>query len=251
LGVVLAPERVDEEMAVTKPIHGDWDELVRDLSRRVAADSPDWTDHADHDPGLTLVQLFAFLTESLLDRGGISAETRAHLRDVLARLERADDVGCADGTLTRNRYYSGKLMSVADFEEEQSYLRTKQRRHNRLLHGVGVVRGLEVTMESGQAGGDRVIVSPGVAIAPDGEELVVCDPVSLDVCPGSAVCYVSLTLAEREVDPTADDEPTRVEESAEVGVSDDVASGQLAIARLKLDGGAWRLDPSFTPPRVP
>ena len=68
--------------------------------------------------------------------------------------------------------------------------------------------------------------------------------------PGSAVCYVSLTLAEREVDPTADDEPTRVEESAEVGVSDDVASGQLAIARLKLGGGVWRLDPSFKPPRV-
>jgi hypothetical protein len=76
-------------------------------------------------PAITLVQLFAFLIESLLDRGGLSAEARAHLRDVLARLEPWDDVGCADGTLTRNRYFFGKLMSVADFEEEQSYLRTK------------------------------------------------------------------------------------------------------------------------------
>jgi hypothetical protein len=235
---------------VAKPIQGNREELIRDLSRRVAADAPEWTDFEDRDPGVTLVQLFAFLTESLLDRGGLSAEGRAHLRDVLARLERADEVGCADGTLTRNRYFFGKLMSVADSEQEQSYLRTKHRRHNRLLHGVGIVSGLEVTLETGQAGGDRVIVSPGVAIAPDGEELVVCDPVSLDVCVGPAVCYVTLILNERSVDPTVDDEPTRVEESAEVGASDDVASGQLAIARLKLDGGVWRLDPGFSPPRV-
>jgi len=235
---------------VAKPIQGNREELIRDLSRRVAADAPEWTDDSDRDPGVTLVQLFAFLTESLLDRGGLSAEGRAHLRDVLARLERADDVGCSDGTLTRNRYLFGKLMSVADFEQEQSYLRAKHRRHNRLLHGVGIVSGLGVGLETGQAGGDRVIVSPGVAIAPDGEELVVCDPVSLDVCVGPAVCYVTLTLAERSVDPTVDDEPTRVEESAEVGASDHVASGQLAIARLKLDAGVWRLDSSFRPPRV-
>jgi hypothetical protein len=235
---------------VAKPIRGDWDELIRDLSRRVAAHSPEWTDHEDRDPGVTLVQLFAFLSESLLDRGGPSAEGRAHLRDILAKLEPAD-FGCVDGTLTRNRYFFGKLMSVADFEQEQSYLRTRHRRHNRLLHGVGIVTGLEVTLEPGQAGGGPVIVvSPGVAIAPDGEELVVCDPVSLDVCVGHAVCYVSLTLAERAVESTVEDEPTRVEESAEVGVSDDVPSGQLGIARLKLDSGVWRLDPSFEPPRV-
>jgi hypothetical protein len=156
-----------------------------------------------------------------------------------------------DGTLTRNRYFFGKLMSVSDFEEEQSYLRTRHRRHNRLLHGVGIVRGLEVTLEPGQAGGGPVIVvSPGVAIAPDGEELVVCDPVSLDVCVGHAVCYVSMTLAERAVDPMVEGEPTRIEESADVGVSDDLPSGQLGIARLKLDSGVWRLDPSFEPPRV-
>jgi len=235
---------------VAKPIRGDWDELIRDLSRRAAAHSPEWTDHEDRDPGVTLVQLFAFLTESLLDRGGLSAEGRAHLRDILAKLEPAD-VGCVDGTLTRNRYFFGKLMSVADFEQEQSYLRTRHRRHNRLLHGVGIVSGLEVTLEPGQAGGGPAIaVSPGVAIAPDGEELVVCDPVSLDVCVGPAVCYVSLTLAERAVDPMVEEEPTRIEESAQVGVSDDVPSGQLGIARLKLDSGVWRLDPSFEPPRV-
>jgi hypothetical protein len=245
------PSASMKEMAVAKPIRGDWEELTRDLSRRVAADAPEWTDYADRDPGVTLVQLFAFLTESLLDRGSLSAKGRADLRDVLARLERADDVGCADGTLTRNRYFFGKLMSVADFEQEQSYLRTKHRRHNRLLHGVGIVRGLEVALENGQAGGGPVIVvSPGVAIASNGEELVVCEPVTIDVCSGPVVCYVTLTLAERSVDPTVEDQPTRVEESVEIGLSDDVPPGQLGIARLTLETGVWRLDPSFKPPRV-
>jgi hypothetical protein len=85
-----------------------------------------------------------------------------------------------------------------------------------------------------------VVVSPGVAIAPDGEELVVCEAVTRDVCRGRSICYVTVALLDRPVDPTPDGEPSRIEESAEVGVYEDVPPGHFAIGRLLRDGGPWR-----------
>jgi hypothetical protein len=45
-----------------------FDQLVRDALERAQATCPDWTDHTPGDPGVTLVELFAFLTEALLYR---------------------------------------------------------------------------------------------------------------------------------------------------------------------------------------
>jgi hypothetical protein len=119
------------------------------------------------------------------------------------------------------------------------------------LHGVGIVRGLEVSLESPAGGGDPVVVvSPGVALDPSGEELVVCERVTRDVCQGVSSCYVVLRLVERATHPTPDGESSRVEESAEVAVSDDVPPEQLALARLIHDAGVWRADPTFNAPRV-
>jgi hypothetical protein len=228
-----------------------WNELRRDLAARVAAYAPEWTNPAESDPGITLLELFEFLAESLLDRADLIPEARTRLRDVLDRLDRASESGCDDGTLTRNRYFTGKLLTPEDFDQEQSYVRTKHRRHNRLLHGVGIVRGLEVALEPRAPGDDpAVVVSPGVAIAPDGEELVLCERVIRDLCPGGSACHVTFALVERPVDPTPDGESSRIEEFAEVGVSPDVPRGHLAIARLIDDGGVWRSDPSFRVPRV-
>ena len=41
----------------------DWEELARDLSKRVADFAPDWTDPVGGDPGVTIVELFGFLAE--------------------------------------------------------------------------------------------------------------------------------------------------------------------------------------------
>jgi hypothetical protein len=231
-----------------------WEALSRDLSARVAAFAPDWTEPADNDPGITLVELFAFLAESLLSRADLSPHARMRLGEVLERLEwleRARDSDCRDGTLTRNRFFTGKLLSADDLAQEQAYERTKHRRHNRLLHGVGIVRGLAVGLEPRPGGGDpAIVVSPGVALDPNGDELVVCEPVTRDVCQGASVCYVTVALLERPTSPTPDGESSRIEESAEVAVSEDVPSRHLAIARLLHDDGAWRPDPSFEAARV-
>ena len=237
--------------AVAKLSDAGWEELRRDLSARVAVFAPDWTDWADSDPGITLVELFGFLAESLLSRADLSPDARTRLGEILDRLERANDPDCQDGTLTRNHYFTGKLLTADDLAQEQAYEREKHRRHNRLLHGVGIVRGLGVGLESRPGGGDpAVVVSPGVAISPDGEELVLCEPVTRDLCQGSSVCYVTVALVERPTSPTPDGEPSRIEESAEVAVSEDLPAGHLAIARLLRDDGAWRSDPRFNPPRV-
>jgi hypothetical protein len=240
-----------KETTMAELSDADWEELTRDLSTRVAAFAPDWTEYAGGDPGVTIMELFAFLAESLLSRADLSADTRRRLREVLARLERADDSGCQDATLSRNHFYFGKLLAVDDFEQEQSYNRTKHRRHNRLLHGVGIVRGLGVSLELGPAGGDpAVVISPGVAISPDGEELVLCEPAPRDVCQGVSACYVTMALIERPSDPTPDGERSRIEESAEVAVFENIPPGHLAIARLLHDSGVWRSDPTFDAPRV-
>lgn len=65
----------------------DSEDLVRDLAQRVAAVAPDWTDRQDDDPGITLVELFAFLGESLLDVTAISEPALVRLRGVVKQLE--------------------------------------------------------------------------------------------------------------------------------------------------------------------
>jgi len=236
---------------VADPTDADWDDLVRDLTARVAVFAPDWTEHTDSDPGVTIVELFAFLTESLLYRQDGSPRDVARLREIVEQLERVHASRCPDGTLTRNRYYTGKLLSVADFEQEQQYLRTKHRRHNRLLHGVGIVSGLDVGVETGQAGEEAaVVVSPGLAISEEGEELLLCEPATSNLCLGKEVCYVTVRRVERPTNLDAGGEASRIEESAEITVVEDLAPGLLAIARLRRDGETWRPDASFEPERV-
>lgn len=228
-----------------------WNELTRDLSARVATFAPEWSEPAGNDPGVTLVELLGFLADSLLSRGDLPPQTRSRLRSVIERLERTDDVDCQDGTLTRSRFFAGKLLTADDLAREQDYHRSKQRRHNRIAHGVGIVRGLGVTLEAGAGGGGpKIVVDPGVAISPEGEELIVCDLVTRDVSQGGTVCYVTLTLLEQPTGATPEGEHSRIEESAEVVVSDQVPPGHLAIGRLVNPGGAWRVDSNFKAPRV-
>ena len=45
-----------------------FEELFKDAQRRIPRYTPEWTDLNDSDPGITLVQLFAWLAEMLLYR---------------------------------------------------------------------------------------------------------------------------------------------------------------------------------------
>ena len=229
----------------------DWDALARDLARRVAVFAPEWTDFNDSDPGVTIAELFGFLTESFLAGPDRSPRARARLRHVLTRFEGVDRAPCPVGTPTRVRYFTGQLLSAADFQQEQDYHRSRQRRHNLVLHGFGIVSGLDVTIQPGQSGpGSQVVVSPGVAIGPDGEELLGCEPLTDAVCKGGSPCYVTLRLGEKATAPVSGGDASRIEETTELAIVQDVPAADLAIARIGRDGNAWRLDPGFQPARV-
>lgn len=75
----------------------------------------------------------------------------------------------------RNRYFYGKLLTVRDFESEQKYFNDKRRMLNRLLHGSGVVTGLQVIAVDDKS----VSVEMGAAIDALGREVIVPSPVTL------------------------------------------------------------------------
>jgi hypothetical protein len=149
------------------------------------------------------------------------------------------------------------VLSAEDFTQEQEYHRRKQRRHNRHLHGTGTVRGLEVTVDGDGAAGSSVTVSAGVAIAPDGEQLVVDDPLTQPLPSDAARLYVALTLVDR---PTAfvpapgdagdaeEKHASRIDEVVELHLLPEVTSAHHAVARVELADDRWRIDPTFEPP---
>jgi hypothetical protein len=70
----------------------------------------------------------------------------------------------------RTRFFFGKLLTAEDLEREQRYHIEKRWLLNRMLHGPGVVSGLEVTPR----GGSGVRVAPGLALDAHGRELLLC-----------------------------------------------------------------------------
>ena len=87
---------------------------------------------------------------------------------------------CGTFAVERNRYFTGKYMSARDFRDEQAYFLGRHRLHNRLLHGWGVVCGLDVRPHRPECPG-QVVVSCGIAIDCCGRELVLPDSTVVSV----------------------------------------------------------------------
>jgi hypothetical protein len=129
-----------------------------------------------------------------------------------------DGDGCAGvGVFSRLRYFHGQPLGALDLRREQAYHLDKDRLRNRLLHGWGIVCGLEVQAD-GKApcppgeedpGTSEVVVLPGAAIDCAGNEIVVRHrrPVRVSALLDPAVlerlrqqpATVYLTLCYREV----------------------------------------------------
>lgn len=108
--------------------------------------------------------------------------------------------GCAECTtapFTRNNYFTGKLLVERDFTDEQRYYIDKLRHHHQLLHGWGVVNGLEVVEHHSESCRDQyVLVEPGAAVDPCGREIVVQDTETLELSAFPAI--QALVAAEDE-----------------------------------------------------
>jgi hypothetical protein len=79
----------------------------------------------------------------------------------------------------RPRFFSGQLLTEQDLRRLDNYMVGKQRLYNRHFHDWGVVCGLQVSCDCETNG---VIVSPGYALSPMGEDIVVSESVKVDVC---------------------------------------------------------------------
>ena len=96
-------------------------------------------------------------------------------------------------------------MTAKDFSTEQDYFLGKLRRHNRYLHGWGVVYGFEVSLRR-----DKIVVSPGVAVDCAGNEIVLETRQVLEMPPAQRQFYLTVAYTETLVNMV----PTLVSEIA-------------------------------------
>jgi len=150
-------------------------------------------------------------------------------------------------SLKRPRYFTGKLLTAEDLSAEQEYQRTKQRLHNRELHGFGVVSGLTVAVHRGS-----IAVAPGFAIDPEGNEIIVPDPIT--IVPDEAVSgWLCLFYHEEATDPVPVEgamEYGSLEERPLLEFCPGPSPAGLPLARVMATHRGLELDPSFQPPRV-
>lgn len=104
----------------------------------------------------------------------------------------------------RNNYFYGKLLTSRDFEDEQNYMNNKRRLINRVLHGAGIVYGLDVVAVDESS----VVIQSGLALDASGREIVVpsTQVVKLSTIRGysdlktSSVC-LGIAYAEEKTEP--------------------------------------------------
>jgi hypothetical protein len=81
--------------------------------------------------------------------------------------------------LCRPRFFAGQLLTEEELNRLDHYIVAKNRLQNRYLHGWGVVCGLDVVCDDCSSG---VVVKPGYALSPCGDDVIVCADTAVDVC---------------------------------------------------------------------
>jgi len=162
---------------------------------------------------------------------------------------------------SRPKYFSGRLLTAEDLQDEQNYFIEKRKLHNRYLHSFGIVCGLEISLKD-----ERLIVKPGYALDCVGNDIIVCELVEMDLPDkDKREVFVGLKYHEIETEPaphfkvTEDTEEdstqfSRIQESFKIqyetenplskhhsdicGVCEEQHS--IPLGRLKYRRGQWR-----------
>lgn len=263
----LAPGVYVEESALTPtPIPGvPTSTIDTETARRLVAAirpvidgmQPDWPDFNHSDPGVTLIELFAFVTESLLYRSVPEWVERSKAARRLANnMTIAAGACAADGrTLKRPHYFAGKLLDAATMQAEQDYHREKRRRHHRYLHGCGIVRGLEVRVDApGAPGRTRIVIEPGYALDANGDDVTIASCVRIALPHADHAVFVTIRTWDRPCAavpaPAGEIDSDYVEEACLVAFTTAATPPALAIARLLRLNGGWAVDAAFVPRRL-
>jgi hypothetical protein len=83
--------------------------------------------------------------------------------------------------LARVRFYPRQLLEAEDLRQEQAYHRERMRRHNRYLHGWGVVAGCQVQAEPTTERPWQVRICPGYLLTPQGDDILIRQPATFDI----------------------------------------------------------------------
>ena len=216
---------------------------------------PRWTDFNESDPGVTLLELFAWVTEQLSYRANAISDRG---RDVVLRAVAALDRRCISERepLRRPDFFSGRLLDAATLREEQDYQRERLRRHNRALHGFGIVEGLGVHIDAAnESGGPVVVIERGYAIDAVGEGIALPRGVDLALPTDRSEAYAALRHWDSRCPAALSPERTEaphhdIEEACVVGLKTQVVSPWIALAHVTRSDGCWNVDSTFEPPRA-
>lgn len=114
------------------------------------------------------------------------------------------------GALKRPRFEAGDSLGAADLAAEQAWRLHRLRRHNRRLHGWGIVCGMWVAPALDGGRPWAVVVCPGYALGPYGDEIMVSCVPRVDVREwvwsrpaGQPSAYIAIRFAERAFAPRA------------------------------------------------
>ncbi len=113
--------------------------------------------------------------------------------------------------LVRPIFFPGKLLTADDLNAEQEYFIGRHRRHNRALHGFGVVQGLRVS----SSGAGHIQISAGLALDCLGQEVILEQTKEIKILKSvEKVLYLGICFVEEQIDitPTL---PTSVQDFAE------------------------------------
>jgi len=142
--------------------------------------------------------------------------------------------------LKRVHYFDHQFLKVHDFQAEQNYHLEMRRLHNRLLHGWGVVDGLEVK----QKGKRDITIEPGMAMDSQGREILVSSPVTCKLVSVESNTHVFIALGYQETWEESDhyssggiEDYTRVTESLKIEeMKEPLRDGSLiTLARVHLN----------------
>ncbi len=160
--------------------------------------------------------------------------------------------------LERPNFFTGQLLTPADLRLEQDYVREKLRRVQLAAFDVGVVLGLHVSVEAGD-GAPMIVVSPGAALDPQGELIVLDREVRCPLPPLTGAGLVLLRYVERvsafamavghgQEDSSSLSHASRIAEGAAISCAGTMDDGAVLLARLTQSDGVWSaVSPAATP----
>jgi hypothetical protein len=159
-------------------------------------------------------------------------------------------------TLIRLNYFSGRILTAADFQAEQDYIVGRLRRHNLIAHGAGVASGLRVSI-SKKDGSTVIVVSPGTGIDPAGNEIELCERHEIPVGLTGKIFLVVVRQVDRPIDhtPALGVEGAmafaRVAEDTGIALIESNPNAEdLILARFIKVRSAWRRDLKIKPKRL-